>query len=143
MPGWKEAEVRRSQGAASCHPCDAPGISSIQITQFILNRSLKMFCVCFNTNFYRGRGTGLPLRGGGERRTGDCCEENLSMKTCPITFTLQDPCSYCLVLQVGRRRVRQDPCPEAEGGKGSQGAQAQEVCFPSRVQALRVQPVGA
>merc|ERR1711963_237071 len=45
--------------------------------------------------------------------------------------------------QVGRRRVRQDPCPEAEGGKGSQGAQAQEVCFPSRVQALRVQPVGA
>ena len=37
------------------------------------------------------------------------------------------PISLLSSFQVGRRRVRQDPCPEAEGGQGSQGAQAQEV----------------
>ena len=50
-----------------------------------------LFACALTLNYHRGRGTGLPLRGGGERRTGDCCEENLSMQTCAIHSPCKTP----------------------------------------------------
>ena len=60
MPGWKEAEVRRSQGAASCHPCDAPGISGIQIRVHTAWVMAILFACALTPNFTEEEAQACP-----------------------------------------------------------------------------------